>query len=151
MLFSPSHGLLVRGWRRLHLARRLLADHLLVGLYRESEASEAPPVAADWLRRHFGHERRAPAQLRALARQGLVDMRGEGRVSLTESGREAAAGLLRGHRLWETYLHERVGLPADHLHPPADAVEHYLSPDLQQALSQSLAHPDRDPTGKPIP
>jgi Mn-dependent DtxR family transcriptional regulator len=53
--------------------------------------------------------------------------------------------------LWEAYLDENFDLPADHLHEPASHIEHFIGPNLQDKLSESLDRPDRDPHGRPIP
>jgi len=58
--------------------------------------------------------------------------------------------LLRNHRLWETYL-AQLGLPADHLHDPADAVEHFIDGELLQEIDAEVADAQVDPQGKQIP
>jgi Mn-dependent DtxR family transcriptional regulator len=59
--------------------------------------------------------------------------------------------LVRGHRLWESYLGEHFALPLDHLHEPAERLEHFLGPQLQEQLAEELAEPGRDPHGRAIP
>jgi Mn-dependent DtxR family transcriptional regulator len=59
--------------------------------------------------------------------------------------------LVRGHRLWESYLGEHFALPLDHLHEPAERLEHFLGPRLQEQLAESLTEPARDPHGREIP
>ena len=72
-------------------------------------------------------------------------------LHLTESGRLAARGLIRAHRLWETYLDTHFDLPRDHLHEPAERMEHYLGVELQEELAAELADRAVDPHGKVIP
>ena len=74
-----------------------------------------------------------------------------GRVRLTARGREAARSLVRSHRLWEAYLGEHFDLPLDHLHAPAERIEHYIGPSLREQLARELARPGIDPHGKQIP
>ena len=76
---------------------------------------------------------------------------GPGQYQLTEKGRQLGALLVRSHRLWETYLDQHFDLPADHLHEPAEQIEHYIGPDLQERLSRALHRPDVDPHGQTIP
>lgn len=72
-------------------------------------------------------------------------------MQLTESGRSQAAGLIRAHRLWESYLAENVDLPTDHLHAPAERMEHFLGPELiEEVMREMQSHP-RDPHGRTIP
>ncbi|HEX8914420.1 MAG TPA: iron chelate uptake ABC transporter family permease subunit [Humisphaera sp.] len=49
------------------------------------------------------------------------------RVALTASGHARAETLAHAHELWEQYLQKEVGVAADHLHDPAEWVEHYLT------------------------
>ena len=70
---------------------------------------------------------------------------------LWRMGRAAARGLVRSHRLWESYVAKHFGLPADHLHLPAARVEHYISGPLREAIARDLHDTSRDPHGHPIP
>jgi Mn-dependent DtxR family transcriptional regulator len=72
-------------------------------------------------------------------------------VAAGDAGRAAARELIRSHRLWETFLSARLELPPDHVHEPADRMEHYTGPGLIEELAAELGHPERDPQGRPIP
>ena len=63
--------------------------------------------------------------------------------SMTAAAGVEAAALVRNHRLWEHYLVERVGLPADHVHDTAELLEH-LRPSPADG-------PATDPHGRVIP
>ena len=89
--------------------------------------------------------------MKKLAEQGLVSHRPYQGVALTEAGEQAALELLRHHRLLETYLRERLGVPWDQVHAEADRLEHALSEDLEERLDAILGHPTTDPHGAPIP
>jgi Mn-dependent DtxR family transcriptional regulator len=63
---------------------------------------------------------------------------------------------VRSHRLWETWLGRHVRLPLDHLHPPAEWIEHYLGAEMRQRLEQEMAASaagpaEADPHGSTIP
>ncbi|MDP6700486.1 MAG: iron dependent repressor, metal binding and dimerization domain protein [Candidatus Latescibacteria bacterium] len=48
----------------------------------------------------------------------------------------------------------RLGLPEDHTHDPADAIEHFISAELAVELAVELGAEvgdERDPQGKEIP
>ena len=66
-------------------------------------------------------------------------------VELTDLGRENARSLVRSHRLWEAFLVEYFDLPLDHLHAPAERVEHYIGPQLQEKLAAAVHAPAVDP------
>jgi Mn-dependent DtxR family transcriptional regulator len=70
---------------------------------------------------------------------------------LSSRGRQQAQSIVRAHRLWESYLAANFELAPDHLHAPAERMEHFLGADLQQQLSEELAGRSLDPHGSPIP
>jgi DtxR family Mn-dependent transcriptional regulator len=88
--------------------------------------------------------------LELLERLGHVE-RSEGRWRLTETGRTRAVELLRAHRLMETYLARKAGLPAGELHEKADRKEHSLTHERINELADTLNRPRFDPHGDPIP
>ncbi len=89
--------------------------------------------------------------MKKLAHQGLVTHSPYQGVTLTERGEKVALELLRHHRLLETYLRERLGVPWERVHAEADRLEHALSEDLEDRLDAILGHPASDPHGAPIP
>lgn len=86
-----------------------------------------------------------------LVRQGLVTHEPYGRVRLTEQGRGVALGMVRRHRLLETYLHEALGFSWDEVHEEAEILEHAVSERLLNRLDKVLGYHTRDPHGDPIP
>jgi Mn-dependent DtxR family transcriptional regulator len=75
----------------------------------------------------------------------------EGQIwRLTESGRRAAALLVRSHRLWESYL-ATEGVGPERIHRQAETLEHYTSEGLRNRLDAGTADGGVDPHGSPIP
>lgn len=72
-------------------------------------------------------------------------------VTLTETGRIQAMGMVRRHRILETYLVEELGFDWDEVHDEAEVLEHAISDRLLQHLDSALGYPLRDPHGDPIP
>lgn len=89
--------------------------------------------------------------VKKLAEQQLITHSRYHGVLLTAAGEQVVLALLRHHRLLETYLSERLGLPWDELHAEADRLEHALSEALEDRLDAILGHPTTDPHGAPIP
>ena len=90
------------------------------------------------------------------AEQILNDLRSaalitDDNLALTASGREYAMHVLRAHRLYETYLARKTGVPESAWHTQADAKEHELSESDVQKLADELNNPRFDPHGDPIP
>ncbi len=72
-------------------------------------------------------------------------------VSLTKSGRLAAALVIRKHRLWEVFLVEKLNFSWDEVHEVAEQLEHVKSLKLINELDAFLGYPTHDPHGDPIP
>jgi DtxR family Mn-dependent transcriptional regulator len=89
--------------------------------------------------------------LKRLASQGLVDHERYGSVTLTDDGRAAALAMVRRHRLVETFLVEYLGYAWDEVHDEAEVLEHAVSDEFVERLSERLGHPTFDPHGDPIP
>ncbi|MBK6545385.1 MAG: metal-dependent transcriptional regulator [Saprospiraceae bacterium] len=72
-------------------------------------------------------------------------------VNLTRDGQKTAIMLLRKHRLWEAFLHDKLGFTWDEVHEVAEQLEHIHSIQLIEKLDAFLGFPKFDPHGDPIP
>jgi len=72
-------------------------------------------------------------------------------VSLTERGRLTAMSVIRKHRLWETFLVNKLNFSWDEVHEIAEQLEHIKSEKLINKLDDFLENPTHDPHGDPIP
>ncbi len=154
ILLSPTNGVLGRVIRTVKLRIRICAEDVLAGLFRQQERSESPDLAAvassGECHQMAGGGVLANAALRWLRSRRLLMGDGK-RMSLTDRGMNYARSLVRSHRLWEAYLQEHFDLNADHLHDPAEDMEHFIGPELQQRITEELAAPAEDPHGRTIP
>jgi len=152
MLFSPREGVVSKQWQRLKLTLRIMEEDVLGLLYRLEEMQARASGATTSLLADAIHAKgwTLYLTLQRLVRSDRID-RVQGTYVLTESGRSAAASVIRSHRLWETYLHKHLLLPEDHLHAPAERLEHVTDPAMQQQLADVTERPDRDPQGRDIP
>ncbi len=89
--------------------------------------------------------------LKRLSEKELIHYEKYRGVHLTASGRKVAIHLLRKHRLWETFLVEKLDFSWDEVHPMAEQLEHIQSVDLIDRLEAFLGFPKFDPHGDPIP
>ncbi|NEU09500.1 metal-dependent transcriptional regulator [Flavihumibacter sp. R14] len=89
--------------------------------------------------------------LKKLAEKKLISYVKYQGSTLTESGRMAAANIIRKHRLWEVFLVEKLGFKWDEVHDIAEELEHINSSELIARLDQYLGFPKTDPHGDPIP
>lgn len=89
--------------------------------------------------------------LKKLADKGLMRHEPYYGVKLTAKGKAAALMLVRKHRLWETFLVDRLGFGWEEVHEVAEQLEHVRSAKLIDSLSEYLGNPAFDPHGDPIP
>ncbi|GIV53655.1 MAG: iron-dependent repressor [Candidatus Kapaibacterium sp.] len=93
----------------------------------------------------------ALAMVRKLAAAKLVTYSRNAGIRLTAAGRRAAIEVVRRHRLWEVFLHDKLGYRWDEVHRIAEELEHIAIPDLADRLDVFLGKPAYDPHGDPIP
>ena len=86
-----------------------------------------------------------------LVEEGLLVHEPYKAVTLSEEGRRRAMGMIRRHRILETYLVTQLGFGWDEVHAEAEELEHAVSERLLERLDAVLGHPTRDPHGDPIP
>ncbi len=158
ILISPRYGLVAAAYHRAAVALQIVREDILGVLYRRREIGHggATTMTRGEVLRAVGDTVMARWALRSLRRNGQIEMAststsGDAGLRLTDTGVVRASQLVRGHRLWETYLQTHFELPLDHLHMPAERVEHFLSPELHDRLAEDLTAPDVDPHGREIP
>lgn len=72
-------------------------------------------------------------------------------AKITKQGKSQALSVIRKHRLWETFLVEKLHFSWDEVHDVAEQLEHIQSPLLIEKLDEFLGYPTADPHGHPIP
>jgi manganese/zinc/iron transport system permease protein len=149
VFFAPRYGIVSSLVRNLQTSLRIMREDLLSMLYRDEELGGRPlsanvaiaAVGGGWLARWA---------LVMLKRRSRVTVATDG-LHLTPDGRERAKRLVRSHRLWEAYLVKHLGLPLDHVHAPADRVEHFIHQPLREELQKAVDDAQQDPHGREIP
>jgi len=89
--------------------------------------------------------------LKRLADKNLVHYKKYQGVSLTDLGKKAAINIIRKHRLWESFLVDKLNFKWDEVHDIAEQMEHVESEELINRLNEFLGFPEYDPHGDPIP
>jgi manganese/zinc/iron transport system permease protein len=149
VLFAPQYGILSALSRNFQTTLRILREDLLLLLYRADELDASRPLRRNEAISAVGGGVMARWALSMLGRRGRITTR-DGYLQMTDDGRWRAARLVRGHRLWEAYLVKHLGLPLDHVHGPADRVEHFIQDPLRDQLKKAVDG-GRDPHGRAIP
>jgi manganese/zinc/iron transport system permease protein len=150
MIFAPEKGLVPRLARHWAFRFRTAREHLLRELYEHVEPflPEITPVTVVELRRSlkWGVVLGAICLWEA-GRRGWIRIEG-GQVRLLPAGLAEARRVVRAHRLWELFLVDQVGIPADHVHRDADQMEHLLPPEYLAQLEEGLS-PRLEVSGRP--
>ena len=89
--------------------------------------------------------------LKKLADKKLIYYKKYKGSSLTKKGKLIALSIIRKHRLWETFLVDKLGFGWGHVHNIAEQLEHIDSEELIDKLDAFLQFPKYDPHGDPIP
>lgn len=89
--------------------------------------------------------------LKKLKDKELVDYKKYGKISLTVLGKKNGMDIIRKHRLWETFLYEKMNFSWDEVHEVAEQLEHIHSQKLIDSLDEFLEFPKFDPHGDAIP
>jgi len=72
-------------------------------------------------------------------------------VELSSKGAKLATSIIRKHRLWETFLVNKLDFSWGEVHDVAEQLEHIKSTELVDKLDLFLGFPKFDPHGEPIP
>jgi DtxR family Mn-dependent transcriptional regulator len=89
--------------------------------------------------------------IKKLSAKKLIEYEKYYGVTLTKQGKADALSIIRKHRLWETFLVQKLNFNWDQVHEVAEQLEHIQSPLLIEKLDEFLNHPVADPHGHPIP
>lgn len=93
----------------------------------------------------------ATTMVKRFADDGLIQYTPRRGARLSAKGQRVALGVLRRHRIIETFLVEQLGLDWSEVHEEAEVLEHAVSEKVLDRLDALLGHPTADPHGSPIP
>lgn len=86
-----------------------------------------------------------------LERDGLLTVRDNRKIELSELGWLRARKVMRKHRLAERMLSDIIGMGWTVVHDEACKLEHVIGDPLEERLSELLDDPEMSPYGCPIP
>lgn len=127
------------------------ADDYLKTVYAHTEWQDAP-ITPSVLAAKLGIAPSSVTEMvKKLAAAGLVSHVPYGAVRLTEAGTARALGMVRRHRLIETWLVREFGYGWHEVHDEAEVLEHTISDRLLEGIDERLGRPRFDPHGDAIP
>jgi DtxR family Mn-dependent transcriptional regulator len=89
--------------------------------------------------------------LKKLTEKKLLHYQSHRGAKLTSEGKKISLSIVRRHRLWESFLVEKLKFPWHEVHDIAEELEHISNPSLIERLDSYLGQPKTDPHGDPIP
>ena|ERR1700751_306035 len=127
-------------------------ENYLKALYRLTQDDPNEEAGTSELATHLGVKTAtANDMLKRLKEKKLIDYEKYGKITVTTAGKKSALKIIRKHRLWETFLYEKLNFSWDEVHEVAEQLEHIQSEKLMEQLDKFLGSPQFDPHGDPIP
>lgn len=148
VFLSPSRGLLFKYVRKQKQNIQIEKEDIIKYIFKNKNAND---LSLAQISNNLGISMsKINKRLSALKEDGLILKTGQV-LSLTGKGNVSGEKLVRAHRLWETFLVDKVGLNNTDIHDDAERYEHILSPEILDQLDAKLGFPTTDPHGSPIP
>ncbi|MCE8424180.1 MAG: metal-dependent transcriptional regulator [Candidatus Methanoperedens sp.] len=124
-------------------------EEYLESIYKLQQ--EKHPVSTSRLAEHLKLSPPSVSEMiRKLSGKDLISHSEKG-ICLTEHGKTIAKKVIRRHRLSERLLTDILGFKWDEVHEEACRLEHAISPEMEERISESLGNPKTCPHGHPIP
>ncbi|MEO1626553.1 MAG: iron chelate uptake ABC transporter family permease subunit, partial [Bacteroidota bacterium] len=127
-IVSPNKGLVVRFFRKRKLQLRIQLEDTLKQAFRLQETEGKVDLKQLEKQLSFGTSR-LRRHISSLKEKGWMDGSAK-QLQLSEKGQSQARRLVRAHRLWETYLVDKIGLTEGQIHEEAEKYEHLLPDEL---------------------
>ncbi len=133
-----------------HAHRSETSERYLEAIYYIQHEGEVPRPGrlAEWL---GVSAPTVTVSLQRLARDGLIRIAGDRSVELTDAGADAAATIVRRHRIVERWLTDVLGLDWAAADLEAQTLTHGMSVTVLDRLDEQLGHPNTCPHGNVIP
>lgn len=146
---SPNKGIAIKAYRQFRQKRKIEMEDILRQYIKEGDNEEGVPFTFFSAQLNFSSQK-VKNLINNIVKEGLGSTKGN-YLFLSAKGRIHAEELVRAHRLWETYLVNKVGLSEGQIHNEADKMEHLMSEEFLDEVDQILGYPTTDPHGSPIP
>jgi DtxR family transcriptional regulator, Mn-dependent transcriptional regulator len=127
-------------------------ENYLKSIFLINEANNGSGVSTNQLSGHLNNKAASVTEmLKRLSAKKLINYQKYKGVILSSKGEKLAMRIVRKHRLWESFLVDKLNYRWDEVHEIAEQLEHIQSDDLIDRLSVFLGNPRFDPHGDPIP
>jgi DtxR family Mn-dependent transcriptional regulator len=129
----------------------LAEENYLKAIYKIAESGDGQISTNEIARKLNTTAASVTDMLKKLSKKKFIKYKKYQGLSMTESGKKVALGIIRKHRLWEMFLVKILKFKWDEVHDIAEQMEHIQSEKLVQHIDKVLNYPKFDPHGDPIP
>jgi DtxR family Mn-dependent transcriptional regulator len=127
-------------------------EDYIKAIYKLSDEAEGDRVTNHQLVTYFAHTAQTVNEMvRKLEKKKILVYQPYKGSLLTALGKDEAVRLIRAHRIWETFLTEKLGYAWEEVHEEAEMLEHLTSSKLADKLYAFLGAPTVCPHGNYIP
>jgi DtxR family Mn-dependent transcriptional regulator len=126
-------------------------ENYLKAIYRLSEGGAKAVLTNEIAESMSTKAASVTDMIKKLSKKNLLSYEKYYGARITRQGKSLALSVIRKHRLWETFLVEKLHFSWDEVHDVAEQLEHIQSPLLIEKLDEFLRFPTADPHGHPIP
>ena len=126
-------------------------ENYLKAIYRLSEGGQKAGSTNEIAESMSTKAASVTDMIKKLSNKNVVSYEKYYGARITKQGKSQALSVIRKHRLWETFLVEKLHFSWDEVHEVAEQLEHIQSPLLIEKLDEFLGYPTADPHGHPIP
>ncbi|MBT1696933.1 metal-dependent transcriptional regulator [Fulvivirgaceae bacterium PWU4] len=126
-------------------------ENYLKAIYRLSEGGTKSVLTSEIAEMMSTKAASVTDMIKKLSLKNLIGYEKYYGVKITKQGKSEALMVIRKHRLWETFLVEKLQFTWDEVHDVAEQLEHIQSNLLIEKLDEFLGFPTADPHGHPIP
>jgi ABC-type Mn2+/Zn2+ transport system permease subunit/Mn-dependent DtxR family transcriptional regulator len=147
VIFSPNSGLVIQYIQSKKERDKIRQEDVLkcIQLFRTKGISVSETSIAEKLELSSWQ---LASILKILEKKRLIN---KDSLELSQDGKKRAEKLIRAHRLWETYMVDKMGMDSNQIHEEAERIEHHLTDEFLNEVAAHLNHPEKDPHGSPIP
>lgn len=153
ILFAPKKGWLTLFLRKRNVNRKILHENILKLFYHLGESDKDYYAVRNLDNLIERRELPKPDLIKGINYLVKKDMllETESGFKLSKIGIVEGQRITRLHRLWELYLSKYLHIAPDHVHDDAEAIEHIITPEIEQKLLKILDKPIMDPHNVAIP
>lgn len=151
-IFGPHKSIMSVFLKKRSLQKLRLRENILRAAYYFHEKENNPMSILNLMSRST-ENRDVPAArkvLREFLQENIFTEESPGQYLLTPKGEELALTMVRKHRIWETFVVEKLGVSPERAHDNAEIFEHYLDEGILEDIQKELSS-TQDPHGKKIP